>query len=112
MLGKEDTDKATELLRKHGQLYFPVCLACAGFPDDALVMIAGVMKMNLPFFTLSVVIGRGIGIATICFGVQLLPEITCIWDFIEVATVCAFWLIVVFYLTHKLNVWIEKRREK
>lgn len=112
MLGKEDTDKATELLRKHGQLYFPVCLACAGFPDDALVMIAGVMKMNLPFFTASVVIGRGIGIATICFGVQLLPEITCIWDFIEVATVCAFWLIVVFYLTHKLNVWIEKRREK
>lgn len=111
MIGKEDTEKATELLRKHGQLYFPVCLACAGFPDDALVMIAGVMKMNFLFFTLSVILGRGIGIATICFGVTLLPEITCFWDVAEIATVCCFWLVIVFYLTHKLNVWLDKRHK-
>ena len=112
MMGKEDAEKATELLRKHGTLYFPVCLACAGFPDDALVMISGVMKMNFLFFTLSVLLGRGIGIATICFGVELLPKITCFWDVAEIATVCCFWLVVVFYLTHKLNVWLEKRHQK
>lgn len=112
MLGKEDTEKATELLRKHGQIYFPVCLACAGFPDDALVMISGVMKMNFLFFALSVLIGRGIGIATICFGVELLPKVTCFWDVAEIATVCCFWLIIVFYIAHKLNVWLEKRKEK
>ena len=38
------------------------------FPDDALVMIAGTLKMKLRWFIPSIVIGRGIGIAAIVFG--------------------------------------------
>ena len=112
LIGKEDTEKATRLLREHGNVYFPVMLMCAGFPDDALVMVAGAVRMNFLYFLVSVLIGRGIGIATICFGVKILPEIDSLWAFIEVATVCVFWLLVVFYIAHRLNVWLEKRRRK
>ena len=112
LVGEDDLEKAEKFINEHGKIYFPLALACAGFPDDALVCVAGASRMNFLFFLLSVVFGRGIGIATICFGVKLLPQITCLWDLIVVATVCCFWLLVVFYLAHKLNVWINNRRDK
>ena len=112
LVGEEDTRKAEEFINEHGKIYFPLALACAGFPDDALVCVAGASRMNFLFFTLSVILGRGIGIATICFGIELLPPITCIWDFIEIATVCCFWLLVLFYAAHRLNIWINNRRKE
>lgn len=111
IVGEEDTEKAEKFLREHGNIYFPLALACAGFPDDALVCVAGASRMNFLFFILSVIFGRGIGVATICFGVKILPPITNLWTLIEIVTVCAFWLVAVFYMAHRLNAWINRRRK-
>ena len=81
------------------------------FPDDALVMVAGTSKMSLKWFIPSIVIGRGVGIATIVFGFSLVPfeNFRGIYDWLVFITVCAFWIIVIFYLAHKLNVLLEKK---
>lgn len=113
LVGKEDTEQATHLLRSKGQIYFPIMMLFPLFPDDALVMVAGTSKMSLKWFIPSIVIGRGIGIATIVFGFSLVPfeSFTGIYDWIVFLTVCAFWIIVIFYLAHRLNVLLEKKTE-
>ena len=113
MLGKDDCEQATELLRNKGTVYFPLMMAFPAFPDDALVMIAGVTKMSLKWFIPSIIIGRGVGIYTIVRGLSIVPfdSFTGIYDWFILITVCAFWVILLFYLAHKLNVKMEKNRE-
>lgn len=114
LLGEEDMQKATKLMREKGTVYFPLMMTFPVFPDDALVMIAGVSKMKLSWFVPSVIIGRGIGIATTVFGLALVPfeNFNGLYDWIVFITVCAFWIILVFILATKLNALIEKRRNK
>lgn len=114
MLGDEDCDKALELLRNKGTVYFPLMMLFPLFPDDALVMIAGTTKMSLKWFIPSIIIGRGIGIATIVFGINIIPfdSFTTLYDWIVFITVCAFWIIIVFRLAHYLNVYLDKKRKE
>ena len=72
IIGKDNLDKATKLIREKGQIYFPLMMMFGGFPDDALVCVAGIIKMNLWFFIPSVIIGRSIGIASIVFGLNFI----------------------------------------
>jgi len=72
IIGKDNLDKATKLIREKGQIYFPLMMMFGGFPDDALVCVAGIIKMNLWFFVPSVIIGRSIGIASIVFGLNFI----------------------------------------
>ena len=67
IIGKEDSNKASELLNNRGVVYFPLMMLFPMFPDDALVMIAGTLKMSLKWFIPSIVIGRGIGVITVIF---------------------------------------------
>ena len=78
------------------------------FPDDALVMIAGTIKMRLKFFIPSIIIGRGIGIATIVFGLKIIPfdSFNSIYDWIVCITVFAFWILMVFKLSNKFNKYL------
>ena len=114
LLGEEDCEKSMTLLRNKGTVYFPLMMMFPVFPDDALVMIAGVTKMKLSWFIPSIVLCRGIGIATIVFGVSLIPfdSFTSLYDWFVFITVCAFWLIVIFYLAGKLNRHLENRQNK
>ena len=72
IIGKDNLDKATKLIKEKGQIYFPLMMMFGGFPDDALVCVAGIIKMNLWFFVPSVIIGRSIGIASIVFGLNFI----------------------------------------
>lgn len=72
IIGKDNLDKATKLIKEKGQIYFPLMMMFGGFPDDALVCVAGIIKMNLWFFIPSVIIGRSIGIASIVFGLNFI----------------------------------------
>ena len=111
LLGEEDCQKATTILRNKGTVYFPLMMLFPFFPDDALVMISGVSKMSLKWFLPSIFIARGIGIATIIFGLSIIPfdKFTSLYDWIVFITVCAFWLIVIFYLAGKLNKKLDKK---
>ena len=72
-LGEKDCDRALTLLRNKGTVYFPLLMMLPTFPDEALTMIAGTIRMSLAWFIPSVVIGRGIGIVTITFGLSAVP---------------------------------------
>lgn len=112
ILGDKDCEKASELLNDKGVIYFPIMMLFPLFPDDALVMIAGTLKMSLKWFIPSNVIGRGVGVATIVFGLASIPydKFTTPWHWIGFVLICAILIITVFYLAHRLNVYLSKRK--
>lgn len=113
ILGDKDCEKASNLLNNKGAIYFPIMMLFPLFPDDTLVMIAGTLKMSLKWFIPSIVLGRGVGVATIIFGLASIPydKFTTPWHWIGFVLICAILIITVFYLAHKLNIYLEKRRQ-
>ena len=111
ILGKEDCEKAMSILNTKTMIYFPLCMAFPVFPDDALVMLAGTINMKLNWFIPSIVLGRGLGIFTIVFGVTLIPfkEFTTFYDWFVFITVCIVWMYVIFSFAGKLTAKIENK---
>ncbi len=111
ILGEDDCKKALGLLRDKGTVFFPLMMMFPIFPDDALVMIAGTIKMRPSWFIPSIVIGRGIGIATITFGLSIIPfdKFTTPWHWLGFIAACAVSVVIVFTLAIKLNKYIEKK---
>ena len=114
LLGKEDCEKSLELLRTRGTTYFPIMMLFPIFPDDALVMIAGTIRMRLSWFIPSILVCRGIGIATIIFGMNIIPfDSFALYDWIIFITVAFFWIREIFKIANKIDRKFEqKRREK
>lgn len=111
-LGEEDCAKALGLLRDKGTVFFPLMMMFPIFPDDALVMVAGTLKMSLKWFIPSIVIGRGVGIATIIFGIAIVPfdKFTTVWHWIGFVAVCIAFIALVFLAAAKFNKMMHSRR--
>ena len=105
MLGEEECEKSLGLLTNKSKVYFPLMMVFPVFPDDALIMIAGTLKMKMKWFLPSIIIGRGIGIITIVFGFSLIPfeEFTTLYDWLVFITVCIVWVSTVFHFANKLS---------
>ncbi len=103
ILGEEDCEKSLTLLRNKGTVYFPLMMMFPIFPDDALVMIAGTLKMSLKWFIPSIIVGRGIGIATIVFGLSLTSYFTTVWHWVIFIAAAAVGIVLLFYFANKLN---------
>lgn len=114
VLGEEDCEKSLSLLTKKSTIFFPLMMIFPIFPDDALIMIAGTLKMKMKWFIPSIVIGRGIGILTIVFGFSFIPfsEFDTFYEWLVFITVIIVWLTVVFSLANKLNKKLEERSSK
>ncbi len=114
ILGKEDCDRSLTLLRNKGTVFFPLMMMFPIFPDDALVMMAGTLKMSLKWFIPSIVAGRGIGIATIIFGLSIIPfdSFTSAWHWIAFIAICVVLIVLVFWLAMKLNKYMERKRNE
>lgn len=114
LLGKEDAEKSLTLLRTRGTVYFPLMMLFPIFPDDALVMIAGTIRMKLSWFIPSIVIGRGIGIASVLLTVNLIPfnEFDSLYDWIILITIAFFWIRELFKLANKLDRYLDRKRKK
>lgn len=112
VLGDEDTNKAFNLLNNKGAIYFPLMILFPLFPDDALIMISGTIKMKLSWFAPSIIIGRGVGIATIIFGLEFIPfyRFTTIWHWIIFGFICLIGTIILFGGAYKLNKYILSKR--
>ena len=111
-LGGKDCERALTLLRNKGTVYFPLLMAFPTFPDEALTMVAGTMKMSLRWFVPSIVFGRGIGIVAITFGLSAVPfeKFTSIFHWIVFILLCAAFMFAVLWGAHKINQVMEKRR--
>ena len=118
LIGQDDYNKAKNLINEYGKTYIPLFYLFPLFPDDAICFVVGSMRLNFWYHFLSILICRGIGVATIVFGVQLIPSevanftSTNLWDYIEVLTVIAFWVIVAFFVATKINKFLLKRKQK
>jgi len=114
LLGKEDCQKASDLLNHKGAIYFPLMMMFPIFPDDALVMIAGTLKMSMKWFLPSIFIGRGIGVCTIIFGLSSIPydQFTTPLHWIGFVVSCVILILGIFYLAHKFNQYLERHAEK
>ena len=111
-LGDSDCERALTLLHDKGTVYFPLFMIFPTFPDEALTMVAGTIKMSLKWFIPSIVIARGIGIAAITFGLSSIPfdNFTTPFHWIGFILLCAIAIIGVFWGAHRINVVMEKRR--
>ncbi len=113
VIGEEDCEKASELLNTKGLIYFPMMMMFPIFPDDALVMVAGTLKMSLKWLIPSVVVGRGIGVAAIVFGLSIVPfdKFTTPWHWIGFILICAILIVAVFFAASKFNKYLEKKNK-
>ena len=111
LLGKEDCEKASRLLNHRGVVFFPVMMLFPLFPDDALVMIAGTLKMSMKWFIPSIAVCRTVGIATIVFGLGNVPfdRFTTFWHWAGFILICAVGIISVFWAANKLSLYLERR---
>ena len=111
MVGKEDCDRSIELLRERGTVFFPVMMLFPVFPDDALVMISGTLKMKLSWFFPSIIVGRGVGIATIIFGLSIVPfeHFTEWWHWVVFVALCAVLVVGIFLGALKFNKFMQNR---
>lgn len=114
LLGRHDCHKAITLLRNKGQVFFPIMMMFPIFPDDALVMMAGTIRMTLRWFIPSVVIGRGIGVAAIIFGLHIIPfeKFTTPWHWIIFVILCIILVGLIFFLAIKFNQFMEKKKRE
>ena len=114
LLGKEDCAKASKLLNNRGVVFFPLMMLLPVFPDDALVMIAGTLRMSLKWFVPSIVICRGVAIAAIVFGLSNIPfeTFTTPWHWILFISECAIGIIAIFWAANKLSLYLEKRSKE
>ena len=114
LLGKDDCEKSLNLLRTRGTVYFPLMMMFPIFPDDALVMIAGVTKMKLSWFIPSILVCRGIGAATIIFGMAVIPfeEFTSPYHYLVLITVCFFWIREIFKIANRVDRYFVKKRRQ
>ena len=113
MLGEKDCQKASELLEVKSIVYFPLMMLFPAFPDEALTMIAGTIKMKLRFFAPSVLLCRGVGIFTIVYGINIIPfkEFNGLYDWIVFITVCLVWVYIILHNANKLSRKIESKRK-
>ncbi len=113
ILGKDDCEKSLNLLRTRGTVYFPLMMLFPIFPDDALVMIAGTTRMKLSWFIPSIVLCRGIGAATIIFGMSIVPfdKFTSTFDWIILITICFFWIQQLFKVASRVDRYFENKKK-
>lgn len=109
-LGEKDITKAEHLLVNKTKVYLPMMYMLPIFPDDALCMVAGIIKLNHLYHFIVLLIFRGIGVAMIVFlgsdpfGYSSFT----LSDWFVFITACAFWLTMLVFFGNKLDKKLSK----
>ena len=112
ILGQKDYDEAKDLVQEKGMVYVPVMYLLPIFPDDAICMVSGATKMNFWIHLLEIILCRGIGCATIIFGVQIIPpEVSSFTshnplDYMRIGILILFYLGLLLYLARRVDKWL------
>ena len=64
--------------------------------------------------SVTVVVGRSVGIATIVFGLGNIPfdKFTTVWHWLGFFFVCAAFIVLVFFLANKLSLYLDKKNHE
>jgi len=110
LIGQEEFEKALKLVKDHGKVYVPIMYLLPIFPDDAICMSCGTLKLNFWYHLCSILLCRGIGCATIIFGINLIPyqQFTTFYDWL----ICGAVLIVYIFVLLKVARFIDKKINK
>lgn len=126
ILGREDYEEAKDLIQEKGMVYVPVMYLLPIFPDDAICMVSGATKMNFWVHLLEIVLCRGIGCATIVFGLQIIPQDLVnnlkafnwtyighnLIEYIRLLVLIVAYLVLLFFFTRKIDKWLTKYLKK
>lgn len=74
IFGKDEYTRTKELINEKGMVYVPIMYLLPLFPDDFICLCVGSMKMKWWLHMLYGVIGKAVGIATVVFGVSIIPK--------------------------------------
>lgn len=74
IFGEEEYKRTNDLINEKGLVYVPIMYLLPLFPDDFICLCVGSMKMKWWLHMLYGAIGKAVGIATVVFGVSLIPK--------------------------------------
>lgn len=122
LIDGETYDYAMTLIREKTYTYLPFIYLLPLFPDDAICFCAGVCHINLFYHYLIILLCRGIGIATIVFGIsmvpfkQWLPITEHIYDWFLFGGAVVAYIMALLKISRaidkKVTAFLEKRRKK
>lgn len=109
--GRENTEKYADYLGKRGKILFVIMQILPFFPDDILCLIAGLTRMNFPFFLVTMIIVRPAIVATYCYlGSGTVIPFTGwgipVW--IAIAAVCIVLAVLSFKYEDKIESFLKK----
>lgn len=110
LIGREDYESALNLIKTKGETYVPVMYLLPVFPDDAICMCCGAIKLKFPLHLLYIVLCRGVGCATVIFGLNLIPykEFNSFYEWFILGAV----IIVYVSLLLKVTKYIDKKLQQ
>lgn len=74
IFGGQEYNNTKDLINEKGIVYVPIMYLLPIFPDDFICLCVGSMKMKWWLHMLYALIGKSVGIATVVFGVSIIPK--------------------------------------
>ena len=111
LVGEQEYESALKVVQEKGIVYVPVMYCLPLFPDDAICMICGTMKMKFWLHLIYIILCRGIGGATIVFGLNLIPykSFTTFYDWFVCVAVIIVYVLILLYIARKIDKWLTKK---
>ena len=101
LIGREKTEKYSEIVNRKGKTLFVMMLLLPFFPDDVICIVAGISGMSFSFFSLSVVLARPVMIAAVTFLGRYAPGAMDTWGIPVTAAVVAVVIVSVIIVAFR-----------
>lgn len=98
---EEDYEKWSKVLNKKGKWWYFATVIFPMFPDDILCLVAGAVKFNFPFYILSNIIGRGIGLVTMLLFLELMGSMGGGFPYMVIVWAIALLVEIIIYFVLK-----------
>lgn len=98
---EEDYEKWSKVLNKKGKWWYFATVIFPMFPDDILCLVAGAVKFNFPFYILSNIIGRGMGLVTMLLFLELMGSMGGGFPYMVIVWAIALLVEIIIYFVLK-----------
>lgn len=123
IFGQEEYQRTNALINEKGLVYVPIMYLLPLFPDDFICLCVGSMKMKWWLHMLYGAIGKAVGIATVVFGVSIIPKelflpitIDRIYNYFILIACLIVYITCLFkfarWVDKKVSAYIRRKREQ